>query len=160
MTPGGGIDPGETEASAAVREVAEETGYVLGEEELIGPVATAIRGARLLRPGDGAGGGVLPGPGGAFEVDISAHTEEEQLTLQRHRWWGRRGAGETDAWVWPAELVTLWDMIDPRASPLDLGQQEESTVPAEVAPAFGPPGRSSAQWSKRHREDPWPSIWW
>ena len=39
VTPGGGIDPGETEAMAAVREVAEETGYVLGEDELIGPVA-------------------------------------------------------------------------------------------------------------------------
>ena len=29
MTPGGGIDPGETETEAAVREVREETGFDL-----------------------------------------------------------------------------------------------------------------------------------
>ncbi|WP_152648107.1 NUDIX hydrolase [Demequina sediminicola] len=38
FTPGGGIEPGESERSAAVRELAEETGYVLEEHELAGPV--------------------------------------------------------------------------------------------------------------------------
>ena len=40
VTPGGGIDPGETERQTAVREMAEETGYVLAEDELVGPLAT------------------------------------------------------------------------------------------------------------------------
>lgn len=38
FTPGGGIEPQEDARSAAVRELAEETGYVLAPEELQGPV--------------------------------------------------------------------------------------------------------------------------
>ena len=38
-TPGGGIDDGESEIHAAIREVAEETGYELGAAELLGPIA-------------------------------------------------------------------------------------------------------------------------
>jgi len=40
FTPGGGIEPGESEREAAVRELAEETGYVLESTELRGPVWT------------------------------------------------------------------------------------------------------------------------
>jgi len=38
FTVGGGIDAGETPVQAAVREVAEETGLVVGPEQLVGPV--------------------------------------------------------------------------------------------------------------------------
>lgn len=38
FTPGGGMEPGETGPEAAVRELAEETGYVLEPHELVGPV--------------------------------------------------------------------------------------------------------------------------
>ena len=47
-TPGGGIDEGESEVHAAIREVAEETGYRLSDSELLGPI-------RILRPRDRAG---------------------------------------------------------------------------------------------------------
>lgn len=40
FTPGGGVEPGESARAAAVRELAEETGYVLEEHELVGPVWT------------------------------------------------------------------------------------------------------------------------
>ena len=40
FTPGGGIEAGESEREAAVRELAEETGYVLAAAELRGPVWT------------------------------------------------------------------------------------------------------------------------
>ncbi len=135
VTPGGGIDPGETEAMAAVREVAEETGYVLAEDELIGPVARrqVVHGySDQIISQDEA---FYLARVRHFEVDISAHTEEEQLTLQQHRWWGRGELAETEAWIWPAELLTLWDAIDNEdAAPIELGEQEESTVPAEVKP--------------------------
>lgn len=39
LLPGGGIDPGETMAEAARRELFEETGLRLGADDLIGPVA-------------------------------------------------------------------------------------------------------------------------
>lgn len=38
FTPGGGIEAGESPREAAVRELAEETGYVLEVDELVGPV--------------------------------------------------------------------------------------------------------------------------
>ena len=38
FTPGGGLEPGEEPRAAAVRELAEETGFVLDPAELVGPV--------------------------------------------------------------------------------------------------------------------------
>ncbi|MCW2804926.1 MAG: hypothetical protein JWN06_3143 [Propionibacteriaceae bacterium] len=129
VTPGGGIDPGESEVDAAVREVAEETGYLMPPEHLLGPVARrhilhgysdqvieqdeAFFFARVAN----------------FDVDIAGHTEEEQLTLQQSRWWSADELARTDAWIWPAELLQLWDIAgDPSRWPLDLGDQEESTL--------------------------------
>lgn len=40
FTVGGGIDPGESARAAAVRELREETGLVLGDGALVGPVLT------------------------------------------------------------------------------------------------------------------------
>ena len=105
VTPGGGMDPGETERTTAVREMAEETGYVLTEDELVGPLATryAVHGYSdqvleqqetfyLVRVG-------------AFEIDTSAHTEEEQITLQGHRWWSREEIEAGGPWIWPEQLL-------------------------------------------------------
>ena len=54
----------------------------------------------------------------AFEIDISAHTEEEQITLQGHRWWTRSEIEAGDAWIWPVQLLELWDRAaDPVCRP-------------------------------------------
>lgn len=130
VTPGGGMDPGESERATAVREMAEETGYVLAEAELVGPLATryAVHGYsdQVLEQQESFYLARVP----AFEIDVSAHTEEEQITLQGHRWWTRAEIAAGTAWIWPEQLVALWDRAaDPTLPPLELGRQEESTVP-------------------------------
>ena len=124
------MDPGETERQTAVREVAEETGYVLAEDDLVGPVGHPIRGARLLRPGPGAAESFYLARVSAFEIDTSAHTEEEQITLQGHRWWApgrdrggrvldlagraggavgpRRGIRSAGRWIWVGRRSRRW----------------------------------------------------
>lgn len=129
VTPGGGMDPGETERQTAVREVAEETGYELGEDDLVGPLATrfAVHGYsdQVLEQQES----FYLARVAAFEIDVSAHTEEEQITLQSHRWWTRTEIEADEAWIWPAQLLELCDRVsDPSLPALDLGRQEESTV--------------------------------
>ncbi len=131
VTPGGGIDPGETERAAAVREVAEETGHRTTEDALLGPLARrrVVHGyadeifeqaetfyaVRVDR----------------FEVDTAGHTEDEKLTLTGSRWWPREELATTDAWIWPKELLELWSIVDrPDRWGIDLGLvTDESTRP-------------------------------
>jgi len=133
VTPGGGIDPGESEPQTAVREVAEETGHRITEADLLGPIARrhvvhgysdqvvdiiseTFYGVRV----DG------------FEVDIAGHTEEEQLTLTTHRWWPRSELADTDAWLWPACLPDLAGrVVSGDLHCEDLGDMEESTLPVD-----------------------------
>lgn len=130
MTPGGGIDDGETPAQAAVREVAEETGCVIAETDLLGPL-----GHRMVVHGYSDQvteqdevfylARVTP-----FEVNVSAHTEDEQLTIIQHRWWTLDELQSTKEWIWPAELAELWASSNQSTEwPRELGHQEESTVP-------------------------------
>jgi 8-oxo-dGTP pyrophosphatase MutT (NUDIX family) len=128
-TPGGGVDEGESEVHAAIREVAEETGYQLTEPELLGPIAVrhVVHGySDLVIEQDESFFLAMVQP---FEVDISAHTPDERLTLLGHRWWSHDDLRHSDDWIWPYQLVELWSLAgEPDAWPIDLGTQEESTV--------------------------------
>lgn len=133
VTPGGGMDPGESEPQTAVREVAEETGCTISETDLLGPIARrhvvhgysdqvvdivteTFYGARVDR----------------FDVDIAGHTEDELLTLTAHRWWPRAELGNTDAWLWPGRLPALAArVVTGDLTCEDLGDMEESTLPVD-----------------------------
>jgi 8-oxo-dGTP pyrophosphatase MutT (NUDIX family) len=131
ITPGGGAEPGESDHEAAVREVAEETGLAVDLEALVGPLAR-----RRVRHGytdvvveqDEVFFGVTVAP---FEIDVSGHTAEERLTMTEHRWWTREELATTTEMVWPATLLDLWDRMHAGEPMLDLGAEEESTVPVE-----------------------------
>lgn len=130
VTPGGGIDPGESETEAAVREVREETGFDLDPDSLLGPVARrhVVHGysdqvieqdeAFYLAQVD------------TFDVDVTGHTAEEKITFKGWRWWSKEELRGSDDWVWPRELEEILLLLDQSDRwPVELGFQEESTVP-------------------------------
>ena len=128
VTPGGGIDPGEDSLAAAVRELKEETGLEVEPEQLLGPIATRVvthgySDQILIQAEDFYLLRTEP-----FEVDVSGHTEHEQITLSGHDW--VEVSDPSLGTIWPAVLPALLALADsPELWPVDLGPVEESTVP-------------------------------
>ena len=100
-TPGGGVDPGEGDRAAAVRELFEETGLVVGEDDLVGPflLRTVVHGFsdKVVDQTEVFLAVRVP----AFEVDTSGHTVADI------RWWTRAELDATDEDVWPRDLLDL-----------------------------------------------------
>ncbi|OYO11844.1 NUDIX hydrolase [Enemella evansiae] len=130
VVPGGGIDPGETAARAAVREVAEETGLQIAEHQLIGPISRrlAVHGYsdQVLEQTEDFYLVRVP----RFVVDTAGFTEDEKITLQSHRWWPLAELRTTTAWIWPRYLLELIGWADePDGWVHELGREtDESTL--------------------------------
>ncbi len=131
ITPGGGLDPGESVEQAARRELAEETGLVLDPAQLRGPVAhrTVVHAySDKIVEQDETYFVARVAP---FVVDVAGHTVDEQTTFLGHRWWDREEILATSARVWPTSLVDLLVAADqPDTWPITIDDTEESTVSA------------------------------
>jgi tRNA threonylcarbamoyl adenosine modification protein YjeE len=130
MTPGGGIDEGEDELTAVVRELAEETGLQVDPARVRGPLAR-----RRVRHGfsdvvvdQRDAFYVVRVP--AFEVSVAGHTEDEQRTILGHRWWTRAELAATVETVYPGGLDELLALAEqPDRWPVELPDVDESTAP-------------------------------
>ena len=139
ITPGGGIDPGETVEQAALREVAEETGLILEPSELLGPIAhrAVVHGYsdKIVEQDET----YFVVRVDAFEVDVAGHTLDEQNTFVGHRWWASDELRRAEALVWPTSLADLIDAAtEPGRWPIPVDDAEESIVPADAGSADRP----------------------
>ncbi len=130
VTPGGGMDPGETELQTAVRELEEETGLRAAASELIGPVLRRVAAHGYSDQICEQTESFYVLFTDRFELDTSGHTPDEQLTLTGHAWLPLAGLDAVTEPVWPAELARIVaTAADPARWPGDVGRIEESTVP-------------------------------
>lgn len=133
VTPGGGIDAGESETEAALRELAEETGLRAAASALIGPVMrrVVVHGYSDQICTQSEAFYVLRVP--RFAVDVRGHTADEQLTLAGHAWWPVDQLGSLAEPVWPAVLPAVLALAErPGDWPWQMGEIEESTVGVET----------------------------
>lgn len=111
FTPGGGLDPGESSASGAARELAEETGLRVPPDQLGGPVWQETTeftfGGRWFRQEQEFFLCRVPGGEFAFEVDTAGFDQIERDSIDAHRWWSVADLERTGERFYPTELPAL-----------------------------------------------------
>lgn len=116
LTPGGGLDAGESHHDAAVRELKEETGLVV--THLGDPVWSHDFDTEWDAADHDTGHAVFyVAMTDAFEPSQTLWTDDERVDVLEHRWWTAEELAATSDRYEPAELVELV-----RGMPIDQPQ--------------------------------------
>ncbi|BDZ43470.1 hypothetical protein GCM10025865_27690 [Paraoerskovia sediminicola] len=110
FTVGGGIDPGESARAAAVREVREETGIVLAQDDLSGPVVRRSAVFDFFAEHCRQDEEIFLARTGPTDVGAASRdgwTEIERDVLDELRWWDLDALAEVEIEVFPVELVEI-----------------------------------------------------
>jgi 8-oxo-dGTP pyrophosphatase MutT (NUDIX family) len=106
--PGGGIESDETEAEAAIRELAEETGRCFSKEDLGDSFVTLeheMPDTRIFKTGEAHFYElVIPHE---FEPDTSGWTLDEHRDTVAHRWWSLEEILAERPWIEPSGSLEI-----------------------------------------------------
>jgi 8-oxo-dGTP pyrophosphatase MutT (NUDIX family) len=122
--PGGGVEPGESDEQAAVRELREETGW---PDPMVGPLIGHRRHVVTWNDGvtyDARERWYLARVD-TLEVDDAGWTDDERLDMSDHRWWTLNELDATAEELTPDDLAVRVRSIlidGPPAEPWVLGR--------------------------------------
>ena len=137
FTVGGGIDPGETDVDAALRELREEVGLVLAPEDLVGPVLTRAGIFRFFaetcRQDEVF---FVARVDGGHEPTDAGWTPEERAVLDEMRWLTSAELRAETREVFPTALPDVVDAVargwDGTVRHLGTQHDDEPAPPAET----------------------------